>query len=236
MFTLGLEFSVRKLREVGIGVLVVAVGEVGLMLWIGVGIGGLFGWKGMDALFLGAIISLSSTMVATRTLAAGGQRHQPFANLVVGLLVAEDLLAIVMLTLLTAVAIGGSVQAEAAFTLIGHLGLFVVVGMILGLLLLPRLVDYVAGFGRDETLLVSVLGICFGASLLAVWMGFSVALGAFLAGGGRGRVTQRGARPASGGAVARHVCRAVFRGHRPEDRPRHADAIRAAGAADRRWW
>lgn len=182
MFTLGLEFSVRKLREVGIGVLAVAVGEVGLMLWIGFGIGSAFGWKGMDALFLGAIISLSSTMVATRTLSENGQRSQPFAQLVVGLLVAEDMLAIVMLTLLTAVAIGGSVQAEAAFTLIGHLGLFVVVGMILGLLLLPRLVDYVAGFGRDETLLVSVLGICFGASLMAVWMGFSVALGAFLAG------------------------------------------------------
>ncbi len=132
--------------------------------------------------FIGAIISLSSTMVATRTLAESGQRYQPFAQLVVGLLVAEDMLAIVMLTMLTAVAIGGSVQAETAFTLIGHLGLFVVVGMILGLLLLPRLVDYVAGFGRDETLLVSVLGICFGASLFAAWMGFSVALGAFLAG------------------------------------------------------
>lgn len=182
MFTLGLEFSVRKLREVGIGVLAAAVAEVGLMLWIGYGIGGLFGWTGMDALFLGAIISLSSTMVATRTLAESGQRSQPFAQLVVGLLVAEDMLAIVMLTLLTAVAIGGSVQAETAFTLVGHLGLFVIVGMILGLLLLPRLVDYVAGFDRDETLLVSVLGICFGASLFAAWMGFSVALGAFLAG------------------------------------------------------
>ena len=182
MFTLGLEFSVHKLREVGIGVLLVAVVEVGLMLWIGVGIGGLFGWKGMNALFLGAIISLSSTMVATRTLSESGQRHQPFAKLVVGLLVAEDMLTIVMLTLLTAVAIRGSVQAQTAFTLVGHLGLFMVAGMILGLLLLPRLVDYVADFGRDETLLVSVLGICFGASLFAVWMGFSVALGAFLAG------------------------------------------------------
>ena len=182
MFTLGLEFSVHKLREVGIGVLLVAVVEVGLMLWIGVGIGGLFGWKGMNALFLGAIISLSSTMVATRTLSESGRRQQPFAKLVVGLLVAEDMLTIVMLTLLTAVAIGGSVEAQTAFTLVGHLGLFMVAGMILGLLLLPRLVDYVAGFGRDETLLVSVLGICFGASLLAVWMGFSVALGAFLAG------------------------------------------------------
>ena len=182
MFTLGLEFSVRKLREVGVGVLAVAVAEVGLMLWIGVGIGGLFGWKGMDALFLGAIIALSSTMVATRTLSESGQRQQSFAKLVIGLLVAEDMLTIVMLTLLTAIAIGGSVQAQTAFTLVGHLSLFMVAGMILGLLLLPRLVDYVAGFGRDETLLVSVLGICFGASLLAVWMGFSVALGAFLAG------------------------------------------------------
>jgi CPA2 family monovalent cation:H+ antiporter-2 len=182
MFTLGLEFSVRKLREVGIGVLAVAVAEVGLMLWIGYGIGGLFGWSGTDALFLGAIISLSSTMVATRTLAESGQRQQKFAQLVTGLLVAEDMLTIVMLTLLTAVAIGGSVQADTALALVGHLGLFVIVGMILGLLLLPRLVDYVASFDRDETLLVSVLGICFGASLFAVWMGFSVALGAFLAG------------------------------------------------------
>ncbi|MBD8873542.1 cation:proton antiporter [Rhodanobacter sp. DHB23] len=182
MFTLGLEFSVRKLRGVGIGVLVVAVLEVGLMLWIGTGLGRSFGWKGVDALFLGAIIALSSTMVATRTLKEGGRQAQPFAKLVIGLLVAEDVLAIVMLTLLTAVAMGGNVQAGTALALIGHLGLFVVVGMILGLLLLPRLVDYVAGFGRDETLLVSVLGVCFGASLLAVQLGFSVALGAFLAG------------------------------------------------------
>lgn len=182
MFTLGLEFSLRKLRAAGVGVLLVAVAEVGLMLWIGSGIGGLFGWKGMDSLFLGAIVSLSSTMVATRTLAESGERNQPFAHLVVGLLVAEDMLTILLLTMLTAVAIGGSVRAETAFTLIGHLGLFVVAGMVLGLLLLPRLVDYVAGFGKDETLLVSVLGICFGASLLAAWMGFSVALGAFLAG------------------------------------------------------
>ena len=121
-------------------------------------------------------------MVATRTLAEGGLRDRPFAQLVVGLLVAEDMLTIVLLTMLTAVAIGGSVEASTAFTLIGHLGLFVVAGMIVGLLLVPRLVDYVAGFGRAEVLLVSTLGLCFGASLLAAWMGFSVALGAFLMG------------------------------------------------------
>lgn len=182
MFTLGLEFSIRKLRKVGVGILLVAVAEVGLMLWIGHGLGEAFGWNGTDALFLGGIVALSSTMVATRTLAEGGLRHLPFARMVIGLLVAEDMLTIVILTMLTAVAIGGAVETSTALTLVGHLGLFVVAGMILGLLLLPRLVDYIAGFGRDETLLVSTLGMCFGASLLAAWMGFSVALGAFLAG------------------------------------------------------
>ncbi len=182
MFTLGLEFSVRKLRQVGIAMLVVAVAEVGLVFGLGYVLGGAFGWKSLDALFLGAIMALSSTMVATRTLAESGLRRHPFARLVVGLLVAEDMLTIVILTLLSAVAIGGAVQADTALSLVGHLGLFVVAGMIIGLLLLPRLVDYVAGFQRDETLLVSALGICFGASLLAAWLGFSVALGAFLAG------------------------------------------------------
>lgn len=182
MFTLGLEFSIRKLREVGLGVLVVAIAEVSVMLWIGYGLGEAFGWRGTDALFLGGIMALSSTMVATRTLAESGLRDHPFARMVIGLLVAEDMLTIVLLTMLTAVAIGGSVDASTALTLIGHLGLFVVAGMIVGLLLVPRLVDYVAGFGRDEMLLVSTLGLCFGASLLASWMGFSVALGAFLMG------------------------------------------------------
>ncbi|KRE99513.1 potassium transporter [Frateuria sp. Soil773] len=182
MFTLGLEFSVRKLRQVGMGVLVATAAEVGFMMWVGYGLGEAFGWKGMDAVFLGAIIALSSTMIATRTLAERGHRRLPFAQMVVGMLVAEDMLTIVILTMLSAVAISGTVAADTALAVVGHLGLFVVAGMILGLLLLPRLVDYVAGFGRSETLLVSVLGICFGASLLAAWMGFSVALGAFLAG------------------------------------------------------
>ncbi len=182
MFTLGLEFSLRRLRQVGMGVLAVAAIEVGLMLCIGYGLGSAFGWNFMDALFLGAIVALSSTMVATRTLAESGLRSLPFAQMVVGMLVAEDMLTIVILTLLSALALGGTMEAGTALAVVGHLGLFVVAGMVLGLLLLPRLVDYIAGFGRNETLLVSILGICFGASLFAAWLGFSVALGAFLAG------------------------------------------------------
>lgn len=182
MFTLGLEFSVRKLRGVGMRMLAAAAVEVGLMWWIGYGLGLSFGWARIDAVFLGAVMALSSTMVAMRTLEESGLRHRSFVPLLTGMLVAEDMLAVALLTVLSAVAIGGTVETKMAMTVLGHLGLFVVAGVILGLLLLPRLVDYVAGFGSDETLLVSVLGICFGASLFAAGMGFSVALGAFLAG------------------------------------------------------
>jgi monovalent cation:H+ antiporter-2, CPA2 family len=181
MFTLGLEFSVRKLRSVGAGVLLAAVAEASLMLWFGFSLGEWLGWTNIDALFLGAMLALSSTMVASRMLTESGLRHQPFARLVVGILVAEDVMAVVLLTVLTAVSLGGAVASDA-FTVVWHLGLFVVVGLILGLLLLPRLVDHVAAYGRDEVLLICVLGICFGACLLAASLGFSVALGAFLAG------------------------------------------------------
>lgn len=182
LFTLGLDFSVRKLREVGVGVLIATVGEVGLMLWLGYGMGRAFGWDSTDSLFTGAIVALSSTMVVSRTLAATNLKNMPIARTVIGMLVGEDILTIVLLTLLTGVAVGGSVQADAALSVIGHLGMFVVVGMVLGLLLVPRLIDRVAGYGHNEILLIVVLGICFGASLLAVRLGFSVALGAFLAG------------------------------------------------------
>lgn len=182
MFTLGLDFSVRKIRAVGTGVLIATVAEVGLMLWIGYGVGMAFGWGRVNSLFLGGMVALSSTMVATRALAGNNQQHLPFARTMVGMLVGEDVLAIIILTMLTAVAVGGTLQADMALTVIGHLGMFVVVGMVLGLLLLPRFVDHVAGYGRDEILLIMVLGICFGASLLASELGFSVALGAFMAG------------------------------------------------------
>ncbi|HET6632791.1 MAG TPA: cation:proton antiporter [Rhodanobacteraceae bacterium] len=182
MFTLGLEFSVGKLRRVGAGVMAVAVAEVAGMLWLGYEFARLLGWAGRDALFLGAAMGLSSTMIASRMLSEHGLRRAPFAQKVVALLVAEDVLSVVLITLLTAIAVSGSVAPDAVLQVLGRISLFVIVALVLGLLLLPRLVDYIAGFGRDEMLLVAVLGICFGASLLASWFGFSVALGAFIAG------------------------------------------------------
>jgi CPA2 family monovalent cation:H+ antiporter-2 len=182
MFSLGLEFSLPRLREVGIAALVATMAEVMLMLWIGYELGRWFGWRTMDALFLGSLMAISSTMLVLRSLEEAGRKHERFARLVYGILVIEDIFAIVLIALLSGIAMTGAVEPGEMVALLGRLSLFIVVALILGLLVLPRLIDYVAATGRTELLLVVSLGICFGASLLAAATGFSVALGAFIAG------------------------------------------------------
>lgn len=182
MFTLGLEFSVRKLRALGAGVLLAAIAEVGLMLWLGIEVGRLAGWTPRDALFLGGIVCLSSTMVAIRNIEDRGLKREPFVPVLIGLLVSEEVLTVVLLTVLSAIAYGGAVTTDIALAVLGRLALFVAVALIVGLLVLPKLLDSIATTGHDEMLLITVLGVCFGASLLTESSGFSIALGAFIAG------------------------------------------------------
>jgi CPA2 family monovalent cation:H+ antiporter-2 len=182
MFTLGLDFSVRKLRALGAGVALAALVEVGLMLWLGVEIGRLAGMTAREALFLGGVICFSSTMVALRTVADRGWRGQGFVAGMIGMLVSEEVLTVMLITVLSAVAAGSTDATGLAFVVLWRMLLFVAGALVLGLLLLPRLLDWLASRGRDEPLLITALGVCFGACLLAVWEGFSVALGAFLAG------------------------------------------------------
>src|SRR6185312_5565603 len=182
MFTLGLDFSLRKLRALGARVFLAAVAEVALMLWLGIEAGRLAGWSPRDALFLGGVVCLSSTMIALRNLNDRGLRKESFAPMLVGLLISEEVLTVLLLTVLSVVAAGGEVAPDAALSVLGRMAIFVVAALIAGLLLLPRLLDSIAAFGREEMLLVAALGICFGASLLAEDSGFSIALGAFLAG------------------------------------------------------
>ncbi|UXI70041.1 cation:proton antiporter [Tahibacter amnicola] len=182
MFSLGLEFSLPRLREVGIAALAATGVEVMLMLWAGYELGRWFGWRTTDALFLGAMMAISSTMLVIRVINESGRKHEQFARLVFGILVIEDVFAIALIAVLSGIAISGTIEPGQAVETIGRLSLFTVVALVLGLLLLPRLVDYVASFGRSEMLLVTALGICFGGSLLAAAAGFSVALGAFIGG------------------------------------------------------
>ncbi|TAN06430.1 MAG: cation:proton antiporter [Rhodanobacteraceae bacterium] len=182
MFTLGLDSNLRKLRALGAGVMLAAMLEVGFMLWLGIEVGRLAGLDARESLFLGGVVCFSSTMIAMRSVGDRGWRGQPFVGGMVAMLVSEDMLTVVLITVLSAVAAGSVGTAGVAFTVLWRMLLFVSAALVLGLLLLPRLLDILAARGRDEPLLVAALGICFGACLLAAGEGFSVAFGAFLAG------------------------------------------------------
>jgi CPA2 family monovalent cation:H+ antiporter-2 len=182
MFSLGLEFSLRKLRKVGLTAVIAAALEIVLMLGVGYEIGRAFGWKTMDCIFLGAILSISSTTIIVKALGELGLTKQRFSELIFGILIVEDLLGILMLALLSGIAATGSLEATGALSAASYLGIFLTVTLVLGLLAVPRLLGYVARFKSNEVLLVTVLGLCFGVSLLAVKLDYSVALGAFVIG------------------------------------------------------
>ncbi|MDB5050855.1 MAG: ybaL [Fibrobacteres bacterium] len=182
MFSLGLEFSLRKLRQVGATALIAATLEIVVMIAVGYGIGRLFHWSSMDSLFLGAIISISSTTIIMKALDELGLRGERFAGMVFGILIVEDILGIVLIALLSGIAKTGTLQSWDAVLTIGQLAVFLVVSLVLGLIAVPRLIGFVARFRSQEMLLITVLGLCFGFCLLTVNLGFSLALGAFLIG------------------------------------------------------
>ncbi|HEY0794029.1 MAG TPA: cation:proton antiporter [Chthoniobacterales bacterium] len=182
MFSLGLEFSLRNLKAIGATALVAATLEILLMIFVGYEVGRLFGWGKMNSIFLGAMLSISSTAIIVKALEELGKAKEEFARLIFGILIVEDLLAIVLIALLSGFAATGSFEpAEVGKTLV-RLAAFLGALLVAGLLTVPRLLNYVAKFKSNETLLVTVVGLCFGVSLLAVKLGYSVALGAFLIG------------------------------------------------------
>jgi monovalent cation:H+ antiporter-2, CPA2 family len=182
MLSLGLEFDLRKLRRVGLPALIAALLEIPLMLFLGYTIGGAFGWRAMDSLFLGAVVSISSTTIIVKTFGELKLRSDKFIEVVFGILIFEDILAVLMLALLSTIAMTGSFQIDAVAKTMGRLGLFLSISLVLGFIAIPRLLGYVARFKSNEMLLVAVLGLSFGLALLAVKLGFSAALGAFVIG------------------------------------------------------
>ncbi|MFA5056709.1 MAG: cation:proton antiporter [Opitutaceae bacterium] len=182
MFSLGLEFSLRKLRQVGGTALLAALLEIFTMGWVGFELGQLFGWSNTDSLFLGAMLSMSSTTVIIKVLSELGRMKERFSQLVFGILIVEDILGIAMIALLSGIAMTGALSVGAIGLTLGKLGIFLVVVLVVGLIVVPRLIGYVARFRSNEMLLVAVLGLCFGVALLAAKLGYSVALGAFVIG------------------------------------------------------
>ena len=182
MFCLGLEFSLRKLFKVGATAFIAAFMEIKLMIWIGYEIGRWFDWNTMDSLFLGAILAISSTTIIVKALNDLKMKNERFAQLIFGVLIVEDILGIGIIALLSSIAVSGSVSPEEVFSTVGKLSLFMIVALVIGILLVPRVLAYVARFESNEMLLITVLGLCFGFCLLVVKLEYSMVLGAFLIG------------------------------------------------------
>src|SRR2546425_3978422 len=181
MFSLGLEFSIRKLAQVGPTAGLTAVLQSSIMVWLGYVGGQLFGWTTLGSLFTGAVIAISSTTIIAKAFDEQGVTGR-LREIVVGILVVEDLIAILLMAILTAIASGSGLTAGPLAATIGRLAAFLVGLVAVGMLLVPRAVRAVNRLKRRETTLVASIGLCFGVALLAQAFGYSVALGAFIAG------------------------------------------------------
>jgi len=181
MFSLGLEFSLGKLVKLGAGASLTALLQSSLMIWLGFVSGRLFGWTTLESLFTGSIVAISSTTIIAKAFDEQAVRG-PLRELVVGILIAEDLIAILLMATLTAVAGGTGLSVLDMAKTSGKLFGFLSVLIAIGLLLVPRAVRAINRLDRPETTLVASIGFCFAVSLLAHAFGYSVALGAFIAG------------------------------------------------------
>jgi len=199
MFSLGLDFTVRKITRLASTAGLIAAVEIGLCLSLGYLAAQALGWSRMESFFTAAIVAISSTMIIAKVFE--DQRITgPLADVVYGVLVMEDLVAVLTLAVLSALVGGTGSTAAIVVGTLPRLALFISVVAVVGLSSVPRAFRWVVALGRNETTLVASVGLCFTLALLAQMAGFSVALGAFLAGsfvaeGGVGRIVESLVRP-----------------------------------------
>lgn len=182
LFSLGLEFSFKKLLKVGSSALITAMTIFIGMLVVGMTVGKAMGWTTMESIFLGGMISMSSTTIIIKSFEDLGLKKKPFANIVFGTLIIEDLLAILLMVLLSTLAVSKHFSGEEMVGSILKLIFFMVLWFTVGIFLIPIAMRKAKSFLNDETLLVLAIGLCFGMVIFANAVGFSSALGAFVMG------------------------------------------------------
>lgn len=190
LFTLGLEFSFKKLVKVGGSASITALVEIVLMIGIGFLTGRMLSWSVMDSIFLGAILSMSSTTIIIRAFDEVGVRTEKFATLVLGILIVEDLAAILLMVLLSTLAVSQQFAGWELMTQIFKLAFFLILWFLLGIFFLPTFLKRTRKLMNDETLLIVSVALCLMMVLLAVKVGFSAALGAFIMGSVLAETTQ----------------------------------------------
>jgi CPA2 family monovalent cation:H+ antiporter-2 len=181
MFSLGLEFSLRKLVQVSQKAGAVALFECSVMISIGYMVGQMLGFTRMESIFTGAIVGISSTTIIVKAFQEQKVKGR-VTELVFGILIIEDLIAIFLLTILTTIGRSGAVSPSDVLLTAMRLAMFLAALIGFGILTVPRAIRAVQKLGQPETTLVASIGICFAAALLALSFGYSVALGAFIAG------------------------------------------------------
>jgi CPA2 family monovalent cation:H+ antiporter-2 len=182
LFALGLEFSFKKIVKVGGPAVIAALTIIFGMIFLGFTVGSSFGWSKMDALFLGGMISMSSTTIIYKAFEDLGLARKQFAGLVMSILILEDILAVVLMVVLSTVAVSNNFEGKELIMSIGKLAFFLILWIVVGIYLIPLFLRKVKKLMNDETLLVVALGLCFGMVVLAAKTGFSAAFGAFIMG------------------------------------------------------
>ena len=182
LFALGLEFSFKKLMNVGSTAFITAITEVISMLLIGYLVGQLLGWGTMNSIFLGGMLSMSSTTIIIKAFNDLELRNQRFTGIVFGTLVVEDLIAILMMVLLSTMAVSQDFVGEDLLISVLKVVFFLILWFLIGIFVIPAFLKKAKKLMNNETLLIVSLGLCLGMVVLATYTGFSTALGAFIMG------------------------------------------------------
>jgi CPA2 family monovalent cation:H+ antiporter-2 len=182
LFTIGLEFPIRKLRTIGKVVIGVSGIEIALMIMISWLVGVTLGWGFYDTLFLGAALASSSTTIIAKVLSDQGKLQEISATIMLGILVVEDVVVVIILAMLQNLAVVGAVSLTSSLWLIVELVVFIGGTLVVGGLFIPKAIDRFARAENQEFLPILLLGLCFVFAIMATQIGFSAAIGAFLIG------------------------------------------------------
>ena len=182
LFALGLEFSFKKLMKVGGSAVISACTIIFCMILVGVFVGWTFGWNRMDCIYLGGMLAMSSTTIIYKAFDDMGLRQQRFAGLVLSILILEDILAIVLMVMLSTMAVSQNFEGGVMVYSILKLLFFLILWFVVGIYGIPLFLKRVRKLMSDETLLIVSLALCFGMVYLAALVGFSPAFGAFIMG------------------------------------------------------
>ena len=182
LFSLGLDFSFKKIVKMGASPIIATVVIVFSMMMLGISVGHGFGWSKMDCIFLGGMLAMSSTTIIYKAFDDMGLRQQKFAGMVMSVLILEDILAIVMMVMLSAIAGGSNPDGEQMLGSIVKIGFFLVLWFIVGIFAIPWFLRSVRKLVNNETLLIVALGLGCGMAVLSPQVGFSSAFGAFVMG------------------------------------------------------